>query len=126
LEPQTWGCFWAHSIHNFQVEFGDDTYPKKIARFLPVLNGYDVFESVFLSKRPGRNSASKEGVEFSFSCFSRLEGATMMESRHVTKLRIFQAHNATPSTLPHSLVVKVYCSDNDVAVDLSFILQTTQ
>jgi len=57
---------------------------KKIARFLPVFNGYDSFESVFLSKRPGRNFASNEGVEFSFSCFARFEGATMMKSRHVT------------------------------------------
>jgi len=30
------------------------------------------------------------------------------------KLRIFHAHNATPSTLPHSLVVKVYCREKDV------------
>jgi len=64
---------------------GASTYSlEKIARFLPDFNSYDGFESVFLPKRPGRNSASNKGVESSFSCFARFEGATMMKSCHVT------------------------------------------
>jgi len=48
----------------------------------------------------------------------------MMESCHVTNYAFSKPMMlATPSTLPHSLVVKVYCLDKYVVMHLSFILQ---